>query len=58
MYKCPANPARNGQDKSLLYLLDSTRSTIGQFGGPYSTVRPAKSKTLFLRAKLQDKEIQ
>ena len=33
------------------------RAAIGQFSGPYSTVRPAKSKTLFLRALFQDKEI-
>ena len=26
------------------------RTAIGQFNGPYSTVRLAKSKTLFLRA--------
>ena len=31
----------------LLYLLDSTRAVIGQFSGPYSTVRPAKFKALF-----------
>ena len=41
---------------SLLYLLDSMRATIGQFCGPYSTVRPAKSKTSFLHALFQDKE--
>ena len=29
----------------------------GQFRGPYSTVRPAKSKTMFLRALFQDKDI-
>ena len=28
----------------LLYLSDSTRAVIGQFSGPYSTVRPAKFK--------------
>ena len=28
--------------KSKLYLQDSTRAVIGQFYGPYSTVRPAK----------------
>ena len=33
----------------LLYLLDSTRAATGQFSGPFSTVRPAKSKSLFLR---------
>ena len=27
----------------LLYLLDGTRTAIGQFSGPYFTVRPAKS---------------
>ena len=31
----------------LLYLWDSMRTAIGQFSVPYSTVRPAKSKTLF-----------
>ena len=39
------------------YRLDSKRTVIGQFIGPYSTVRPAKFKTLFLRALFQDKEI-
>ena len=39
----------------LLYLLQSTRAAIGQFSGPYSSVRPDKSKTLFLRALFQDK---
>ena len=43
--------------QALLYLLDSTRTAIGQFSGPNSTVRPAKSKTLFLQALFQDKEI-
>ena len=38
----------------LFYLLDSTRAAIGQFSGPYSTARPVKSKTLFLRALFQD----
>ena len=33
------------------------RAAIGQFSGPYSTVRPAKSKTLFLHALFLDKEI-
>ena len=28
--------------KTLLYLSDSTRAVVGQFYGPYSTVRPAK----------------
>ena len=37
--------------------LDSTRAAIGQFSGPYSTVRPPKSKSLFLRALFQEKEI-
>ena len=32
----------------LLYLLDSTRAAIGQFSGPYCTVRPAKSRTSLL----------
>ena len=30
-----------GEYLLLLYLLDSTRAAIGQFSGPYSTVRPA-----------------
>ena len=42
----------------LLYLSDSTCAAIGQFSGPYCTVRPSKSKTLFLPALFQDKEIQ
>ena len=41
----------------LLYLLDSTRAAIGQLSGPYSTVRPAKSKSLFFRALFQEKEV-
>ena len=40
---------------SLLYLL--VRTAIGQFSGPYSSVRLAKSKILFVRALFQDKEI-
>ena len=36
------------------YLLGSTCAAIGQFSGLYSTVRPAKSKTLFLHALFQD----
>ena len=34
------------------------RAAIGQFSGPYSTVRPAQSKALFLPALFQDKEIE
>ena len=33
------------------------RAVIGQLSGLYSTVRHAKSKTLFLGALFQDKEI-
>ena len=32
-------------------------AAIGQFSRLYSTVKPAKSKTLFLHAPFQDKEI-
>ena len=39
----------------LLYLLDSMRTVIGQFCGPYPTVWPAKFKTLFLRSWYQNK---
>ena len=42
--------ARGGTSLYYTVLLDSTRAAIGQFNGPYSTVPPAKSKTLFLRA--------
>ena len=46
-----------GKYNTLLYLLDSACAAIGQFSGPYYIVWPAKSKTLFLRAVFQDKEI-
>ena len=36
------NPRIAGFYVSLLYLLVSTRTVIGQFSGPYSPVRPAK----------------
>ena len=51
-------PQLYGENCNLLYLLDSTRAEIGQFNGRYSTVRPAKSKTLFSRALFQDEEIK
>ena len=35
---------------SLLYLLVSTRAVIGQFCGPYFTVRPANFENFFSRA--------
>ena len=60
VYEDIYNPFRKQecyQYKYLLYLLYSTRATIGQFSGPYSTVRLAKSKTVFWRALFQDKEI-
>ena len=41
----------------LFYLLDSASSAIGWFRGPYSKVRLTKSKTLFLGALFQDKEV-
>ena len=56
--QCSQNQASAGSAYNiLLYLLDNRHAVIGQFSGPYSTVQPAKSKTFFLRALFQDKEI-
>ena len=35
------------KDENLLYLSDSTRAVIGQFCGPYFTVRPATVDPLY-----------
>ena len=56
-YVCKEEEREGERYKILLYLLDGMRAAIGQFNGPYCTVQPAKSKTLFSRVLFQDKEI-